>query len=222
MEDYHTSSQVSSPLSRISMDELNNEMPWRLAYDQGHPSIHHRLAYLNNLCFPLPEDHYTTTHQLKSYHGLDLRLVDHLVSTITPAPTPLLSPVPGSDLEPRDEGSLKSHQSTPSAEGIVPPPTTKRRAQNREAQRRFRQKREEAQRVLEEKISSLEVECKELSEKLSQKSERAVELEGERRELEEQVQELRKQGQMLVRVVVRQPALVESLVSLLPPAVTQH
>jgi phage shock protein A len=68
----------------------------------------------------------------------------------------------------------------------------------------------------------LKVECQELSKKLSQKSEQALELQGEWRELEEQVQELRKQGQMLVRVVVRQPAVVESLVSLLPPAaVTQ-
>ncbi|KAL2795494.1 hypothetical protein BJX66DRAFT_167937 [Aspergillus keveii] len=119
--------------------------------------------------------------------------------------------------------SVKSHQSTPSAENnIVPPGTTKRRAQNREAQRRFRRKREDAQKGLEEKINRLEVECQELSKKLSQKSEQALELQGEWRELQEQVQELRKQGQMLVRVVVRQPAVVESLVSLLPPAaVTQ-
>jgi uncharacterized coiled-coil DUF342 family protein len=63
----------------------------------------------------------------------------------------------------------------------------------------------------------LEVECQELSEELSQKSAQALELQGERRELEEQVQELRAQAQILVRVVVRQPAMVESL----QPPVTQ-
>jgi uncharacterized coiled-coil DUF342 family protein len=75
--------------------------------------------------------------------------------------------------------------------------------------------------VLEERISSLDAKCKEVSKQLAQKCEAALELERERKELEEQVQELRRHGQMLGRVV-RQPALVESFISLLTPALTQH
>ncbi|KAJ0421260.1 hypothetical protein BJY00DRAFT_312173 [Aspergillus carlsbadensis] len=223
MDDYYMSSQVSSPSSHIIKDQYS-DMSWR-AYDQSHPSsIHHQFdgphTYLDNSCFPLPGDHYTDPHQLKPYHAPDLRLIDHLASAFTtPAPTLLPSPSPGSDLGTQINGySVESHQSTPSTEGMAPPQTTKRRAQNREAQRRFRQKKETAQKVLGEKISSLEVECNELTEQLSQKSEQALGLQRETRELEAQIQELRRNEQMLVRVVVRQPALVEGIV----PALTQH
>ncbi|KAL2795464.1 hypothetical protein BJX66DRAFT_301694 [Aspergillus keveii] len=222
MEDFYWSSQVSSPSSHISGAEYD-EIPWRLVYDQGHPSIHHRShvtqTSLNNSGFSLPEDHYTATHHSKSYHGPDLSLVDHLALTMfNPASTLLLGPAPGSDLVPQKSGwSVMSHQSTPSAEAR----TTRRRAQNREAQRRFRQKKEDAQKVLEERISSLDAKCKEVAEQLAQKCEAALELERERKELEEQVQELRRNGQMLGRVV-RQPALFESFISILTPALTQH
>ncbi|CEN61043.1 hypothetical protein ASPCAL07711 [Aspergillus calidoustus] len=92
--------------------------------------------------------------------------------------------------------------------------TAKRRMQNREAQRRFRKKREEQEMVLQDRISDLEAKCKILRESLNQKSGETELPLREKRELEAQVQVLRKQEQMLLRLLREQKGgLLESFLS---------
>ncbi|KAL3451502.1 hypothetical protein BJX65DRAFT_304089 [Aspergillus insuetus] len=92
--------------------------------------------------------------------------------------------------------------------------SAKRRMQNREAQRRFRQKREEQEKLLQDRISDLEAKCKALRASLKEKSGETELPLREKRELEVQVQILRKQEQMLLRLIREDKgALLGSFVS---------
>ncbi|KAJ0419806.1 hypothetical protein BJY00DRAFT_150826 [Aspergillus carlsbadensis] len=77
----------------------------------------------------------------------------------------------------------------------------KRRMQNREAQRRFRKRREDQAKHLHERIASLEARCSVLNETTGQKSEQVLELLREKDALEAEVKLLRKQEQILVRLL---------------------
>ncbi|KAL3484331.1 hypothetical protein BJX62DRAFT_244019 [Aspergillus germanicus] len=77
----------------------------------------------------------------------------------------------------------------------------KRRKQNREAQRRFRKRRENQEKDLHERIASLEAKCKLLTETFGQKSEEALALLREKGALEAEVKVLRKQEEILVRLL---------------------
>jgi hypothetical protein len=86
--------------------------------------------------------------------------------------------------------------------------------QNREAQRRFRKKREEQEKLLLDRISDLEAKCNILRESLKEKSGEGEFPLRERRELEAQVKVLRKQEQMLLRLLREQKGgLLESFLS---------
>jgi hypothetical protein len=86
--------------------------------------------------------------------------------------------------------------------------------QNREAQRRFRKKREEQEKLLLDRISDLEAKCNILRESLNQKSGETEFPAREKRELEAEVHVLRKQEQMLVRLLCQQKGgLLESFLS---------
>ncbi|KAL3451507.1 hypothetical protein BJX65DRAFT_304094 [Aspergillus insuetus] len=77
----------------------------------------------------------------------------------------------------------------------------KRRKQNREAQRRFRKRREDQEKHLHERIASLEARCNDLTETSGQKSEELLALLREKGALEAEVKVLRKQEEILVRLL---------------------
>ncbi|KAL2786659.1 hypothetical protein BJX66DRAFT_341978 [Aspergillus keveii] len=111
------------------------------------------------------------------------------------------------------QGSIV-HQSTTRTPDEHPTLTKKRRMQNREAQRRFRKKREEQEKLLLDKISDLEAKCNILRESLKEKSGEGEFPLREKRELEAQVRTLRQQEQLLLRLLREQKGgLLESFVS---------
>ncbi|KAL2835845.1 hypothetical protein BJX68DRAFT_251271 [Aspergillus pseudodeflectus] len=90
---------------------------------------------------------------------------------------------------------------------------TKRRRQNREAQRRFRKRKEEQERNLQEKITDLEAKRDGLRERLDEKSAELFAVLRDKTTLEAQVQILRKHEQILVRLLQQPHGLLQSLMS---------
>ncbi|KAL2847414.1 hypothetical protein BJX68DRAFT_240087 [Aspergillus pseudodeflectus] len=99
--------------------------------------------------------------------------------------------------------SALMHQATSPTSPLEENPllSAKRRTQNREAQRRFRKRREEQEKLLHERIASLEARCTVLNETFGQKSEEVESLLREKGALEAEVNVLRKQEQILVRLL---------------------
>jgi TolA-binding protein len=90
----------------------------------------------------------------------------------------------------------------------------KRRLQNRQAQRRFRQRKEERQQTLEQKIASLEIKYQELLEEFNKKSEEASQTRREKEALSTEIDDLRKRWRLMVLLLSR-PNGLQSLTMLL-------
>ncbi|KAL2811753.1 hypothetical protein BJX63DRAFT_267203 [Aspergillus granulosus] len=90
----------------------------------------------------------------------------------------------------------------------------KRRMQNRQAQRRFRERKEERQQSLEQKAVNLEKKHRELSEEFRLKCEEASQLLREREGLKGEIEDLRKRWRLMVGLLQR-PNGAQSLATLL-------
>ncbi|KAL2858793.1 hypothetical protein BJX68DRAFT_262330 [Aspergillus pseudodeflectus] len=90
----------------------------------------------------------------------------------------------------------------------------KRRLQNRQAQRRFRQRKEERQQTLEQKTASLQSKYQELMEEFNRKSQEASETRREKEALSTEIEDLRKRWQLMVLLLSR-PNGLQSLTMLL-------
>lgn len=86
--------------------------------------------------------------------------------------------------------------------------------QNREAQRRFRGRKEERHQVLQRRNTELEAKCQELSEAFNQKSEEISTIIKEKEALTREIQDLRQRWR-LVLMLLRLPNRLHSLSSLL-------
>jgi TolA-binding protein len=86
--------------------------------------------------------------------------------------------------------------------------------QNREAQRRFRERKESRQQTLEQRAAELEEKCQELSEGFRQKSEEVTRILQEKEVLTGEIQDLRKRWRLMVMLLQR-PNGLQSLSSLL-------
>ncbi|KAJ0413402.1 hypothetical protein BJY00DRAFT_296943 [Aspergillus carlsbadensis] len=92
--------------------------------------------------------------------------------------------------------------------------SVKRRQQNREAQRRFRERKDEAQQVLEQKAAKLEARIAELSSGMTQKSEEESKILREKDALAREVRDLRERWQVVERLLQR-PSGAQTLSTLL-------
>ncbi|KAJ5211197.1 bZIP transcription factor bZIP-1 [Penicillium cf. griseofulvum] len=92
--------------------------------------------------------------------------------------------------------------------------TVKRRMQNRNAQRRFRERKEEHHHTLQQRATELEAKCQELSEGLNQKSEEISKILKEKETLTGEIQDLRKRWRLML-MLLRLPNRLQSLSSLL-------
>ncbi|KAL4883351.1 hypothetical protein BJY04DRAFT_31066 [Aspergillus karnatakaensis] len=89
----------------------------------------------------------------------------------------------------------------------------KRRLQNRAAQRRFRQRKEDQQKIFAAQIDSLEQKCQEVTDRLDAKAEEAEKLLLEKNTLESEVQDLRRRWQVM-KVLMQKPNGLQSLSAL--------
>jgi chromosome segregation ATPase len=98
-----------------------------------------------------------------------------------------------------------------------------RRTQNREAQRRFRKRKEDHKKDLEQQISALESKCQELLASLEQKSDNVAQLEKDKEALQSENQDLRKLWQTIVQLMQQLKVLqsLSSLAALLTTSITQ-
>ncbi|KAJ5896630.1 bZIP transcription factor bZIP-1 [Penicillium subrubescens] len=92
--------------------------------------------------------------------------------------------------------------------------TAKGRMQNREAQRRFRGRKEELQQKLQRQATELEAQCQELSKGFCQKSEEVSEIIKEKEALTSEIQDLRKRWRVML-MLLQLPDRLQSLSSLL-------
>ncbi|KAJ5355126.1 bZIP transcription factor bZIP-1 [Penicillium cataractarum] len=92
--------------------------------------------------------------------------------------------------------------------------TTKRRMQNRDAQRRFRGRKEERHQILEQRATELEAKCQRLSEGFEQKSKEVSKIIKEKEALATEMQDLRKRWNLML-MLLRRPNRLQSLSSLL-------
>jgi FtsZ-binding cell division protein ZapB len=86
--------------------------------------------------------------------------------------------------------------------------------QNRDAQRRFRGRKEERYQTLQLRASELEAKCQELSERFNQKSEEVSEITKEKEALTSEIQDLRKRWRLML-MLLRLPNRLQSLCGLL-------
>ncbi|GIJ91281.1 hypothetical protein Asppvi_010246 [Aspergillus pseudoviridinutans] len=165
------------------------------------------------------EGHHTVAHRLSLNHGPEVyRTVKLSSRSARPSPvTPTES-----NLEPQtDSYSFMLHQSTPTG-GNHQFLSVKRRMQNRAAQRRFRQRKEDQQKSLKQKTVDLEEKYQELSDRLHEKSEEVCRLLREKNALKCEIQDLRKRWQM-VGLLLQHPKGPQSLSSLFaadPPSLS--
>ncbi|KXG46461.1 bZIP transcription factor, bZIP-1 [Penicillium griseofulvum] len=136
------------------------------------------------------------------------RIVD-LDSTVSPDNT--VSPSPSSDSQ-EGQSSVTCAIDAESKKHKLQ--TVKRRMQNRNAQRRFRERKEEHHQTLQQRATELEAKCQELSEGLNQKSEEISKILKEKEALTGEVQDLRKRWRLMV-MLLRLPNRLQSLSGLL-------
>lgn len=86
--------------------------------------------------------------------------------------------------------------------------------QNRDAQRRFRGRKEERYQTLQQRSSELEAKCQELSERFNQKSEEMSKIIKEKEALTSEVHDLRKRWRLML-MLLRHPNRLELLSGLL-------
>jgi chromosome condensin MukBEF ATPase and DNA-binding subunit MukB len=86
--------------------------------------------------------------------------------------------------------------------------------QNRNAQRRFRERKEVHHQTLQQRATELEAKCQELSEGLNQKSEEISKILKEKEALTGEIQDLRKRWRLMV-MLLRLPNRLQSLSGLL-------
>ncbi|CEL08597.1 hypothetical protein ASPCAL11745 [Aspergillus calidoustus] len=115
----------------------------------------------------------------------------------------------GSDSDSHLDSALNSTRSQNSKVQSV-----KRRQQNREAQRRFRERKDEAQQVLEQKAAKLEARIAELSSGMTQKAEEESRILREKDALAREVRDLRERWQLVERLLQR-PSGAQTLSTLL-------
>ncbi|KAL3450284.1 hypothetical protein BJX65DRAFT_305129 [Aspergillus insuetus] len=115
----------------------------------------------------------------------------------------------GSDSDSQIDSVLNSTRSQNSKVQSV-----KRRQQNREAQRRFRERKDEAQQVLEQKAAKLETRIAELSSGMTQKAEEESRILREKDALAREVRDLRERWQLVERLLQR-PSGAQTLSTLL-------
>ncbi|KAJ5380767.1 bZIP transcription factor bZIP-1 [Penicillium cataractarum] len=92
--------------------------------------------------------------------------------------------------------------------------TVRRRMQNREAQRRFRGRKEERYQILQQRTTELEEKCQELSNGFNQKSEELSKISKENETLISEIQDLRKRWRLIL-MLLRRPNRLQSLSGLL-------
>lgn len=90
----------------------------------------------------------------------------------------------------------------------------KGRIQNREAQRRFRGRKEELRQTLQRQATELEAQCQELSKRFCQKSEEVSKILKEKEALTGEIQDLRKRWHVML-MLLQLPDRLQSLSSLL-------
>lgn len=90
----------------------------------------------------------------------------------------------------------------------------KGRIQNREAQRRFRERKEELRQSLQRQATELEAQCQELSKRFCQKSEEVSKILKEKEALTGEIQDLRKRWHIML-MLLQLPDRLQSLSSLL-------
>ncbi|KAL3448429.1 hypothetical protein BJX65DRAFT_274705 [Aspergillus insuetus] len=132
-------------------------------------------------------------------------------------PSASSSPVTPTLLSDSDSQHESDGSQSYSADPTMPKHTTqsvKRRMQNRQAQRRFRERKEERQQSLEQKAVNLEKQHKELSEEFRHKCEEASELLREKESLKGEIEDLRKRWRLMVGLLQR-PNGAQSLATLL-------
>ncbi|KAL5342892.1 hypothetical protein BJX70DRAFT_238996 [Aspergillus crustosus] len=211
MNDYYSGysywdSQTSSP-SSLTGDHDHS------AIEMNHPGVHTGL----NMTYMLPDismpssqatdgefESSTDDHQAVMHH---LSRLYQIGSTLTRAPR-----LPSGTSSPTtldSEYNLRLYQSTPITEnGSIL--SMKRRTQNRAAQRRFRKRREDLHKNLEEKIHDLEQKSQDLCERYDEKTGEASRLQEEKTVLESEVQNLRKRWQAMV-MLLQKPQGLQSL-----------
>jgi hypothetical protein len=86
--------------------------------------------------------------------------------------------------------------------------------QNREAQRRFRGRKEERHQILQQRTTELEAKCQELSEGFNEKSEEVSTIVKEKEALTRELQDLRQRWRLML-TLLRLPNRLHSLSSLL-------
>ncbi|KAL3484327.1 hypothetical protein BJX62DRAFT_218844 [Aspergillus germanicus] len=175
------------------------ERPWPMVYTQETPALGVTHNYVSNM------------------DGLSSVRWPHAIGSWNDSDP---SPVPGNwlpgimQLEMPDSVIQQAVNVQPPEEHQHTLLSAKRRMQNRKAQRRFRQKREEREKLLQDRISDLEAKCKALGTSLKEKSGETELPLREKSELEMQVQILRKQEQTLLRLLrEHKGALLASFVS---------
>ncbi|KAJ0425241.1 hypothetical protein BJY00DRAFT_204521 [Aspergillus carlsbadensis] len=132
-------------------------------------------------------------------------------------PSASSSPVTPTLLSDSDSQGESDGSQSYSADPTMPKHATqsvKRRMQNRQAQRRFRERKEERQQSLEQKAVNLEKQHKELSEDFRQKCEEASQLLREKEGLKGEIEDLRKRWRLMVGLLQR-PNGAQSLATLL-------
>ncbi|GFF23623.1 hypothetical protein IFM61606_08884 [Aspergillus udagawae] len=237
MEDYsYWSSQSSSPLLLPSIHtsfDKDNNMPLQLIKEPDHPGVHH--AFNMTYMFPgvsIPalvttegdsdsqaEGHRTVAHHLNLNHGPEVyRTVKRGSRSARPSP---VTPTESNSEPQADSYSFMLHQST-STSGNHQFLSVKRRMQNREAQRRFRQRKEDQQTSLKQKTADLEERSQELSNRLHEQSEEVCRLLREKNALKCEVQDLRKRWQIVVLLLQRPqgPQTLSSLFAADPPSLS--
>ncbi|KAL2841753.1 hypothetical protein BJY01DRAFT_217164 [Aspergillus pseudoustus] len=140
----------------------------------------------------------------------------NLNSTFPPNNTAISPPVTptASDSDSQEGQSINSYPIMDATHQKHKFRSVKRRMQNREAQRRFRERKEERQQTLEQRAAELEAKCQELSEGFRQKSEEVSRILKEKEALTGEIQDLRKRWRLMVMLLQR-PNGLQSLSSLL-------
>ncbi|CEL03446.1 hypothetical protein ASPCAL04600 [Aspergillus calidoustus] len=155
-----------------------------------------------------------TTFQLELMNGMEhFGFYQEINMSATSFPTtPISSPV-----SPPEPDSLSQSGSQSSVLQITQPGAQcqrhHRRAQNREAQRRFRKRKEDLQKNLEQKINALESKCQELSTEFQQESDKVAQLQTDKEALLSENQHLRRLRETIVHLV-QQLKVLQSLSSL--------
>ncbi|KAL2800591.1 hypothetical protein BJX66DRAFT_332155 [Aspergillus keveii] len=167
-----------------------------------------------------------SSFQLELINGMEhIGFYQEIDMSATLPTTPISSPVSPPELDSISQSGSQSSvlQAADAAAPQCQRHVVLRRTQNREAQRRFRKRKEDHKKDLEQQISALESKCQELLASLEQKSDNVAQLEKDKEALQSENQDLRKLWQTIVQLMQQLKVLqsLSSLAALLTTSIAQ-